>query len=236
MACYLPIYDPVIAYDLAQVYADCGVDIFEVGIPSKDPYMDGEVVAKSMQRVLATETSQRDMGREIAILKERFTDKAIVLMGYENMQLNELTVNGKATFDGVLRIGSGYSKGEVLQNGHTVDGITFLPYEDEQWDMQSLSHARGYIMLQAATGKTGIRQILDVSNREKITMIKAAGVKVPILLGVGISTSEQAASALDMGANGVVIGSASILYSTMGEMEIRKFLAEVRGAMDVVNI
>ena len=235
LACYLPVCDPAIAYDLAQVYADGGVDIFEVGIPSEAPYMDGGVVAKSMQRVLAAETNQRDMSWEISNLKKRFADKTVVLMGYENMQLNELTVNGKATFDGVLRIGSDHPQGEVLHNGHTVDGITFLPYDDKQWDMQSLSHARGYIMLQAAPGKTGIRQTLDGSNREKIKILKLAGVKVPILLGVGISTAEQAAAALDMGANGVVIGSASILYSITGEEAIRKFITEVRGAMDAAS-
>ena len=36
LACYLPICDPAIAYDLVQVYADCGVDNFEVGILSED--------------------------------------------------------------------------------------------------------------------------------------------------------------------------------------------------------
>ena len=197
--------------------------------------MDGAVVAKSMQRVLAASISQRDIGREITILRKRFADKAIVLMGYENMQLDELTVNGKATFDGVLRIGSDHFEGATLQQGHTVDRITFLPYDDKQWDVQSLKYARGYIMLQAAPGLTGMRQTLDGSNRGKIKMLKVAGVNVPILLGVGISTAEQAATALDMGADGVVIGSASILYSTMGEEAIRKFITEVRGVMDGVT-
>ena len=101
--------------------------------------------------------------------------------------------------------------------------------------MQFLNHARGYIMLQAAPGKTGMRQTLDESNREKIKMLKAAGVKVPVLLGFGISTAAQAAAALVMGADGVVIGSASIHYSLMGEEAIRNFLTEVRGAMDAVS-
>ena len=235
LACYLPICDPAVAYDLAQVYAECGVDVFEVGIPSENPYMDGAVVTKSMQRVLATEISQRDMGREIASLKKRFADKAVVLMGYENMELNELAVNGKATFEGVLRIGSYRSAGGVLHNGHIADEITFLPFDDKYWNMQSLHHARGYIMLQATPGKTGMRQTLDESNREKIKMLKAAGVKVPVLLGFGISTAAQASAALVMGADGVVIGSASIHYSLMGEEAIRNFLTEVRGAMDAVS-
>lgn len=197
--------------------------------------MDGSVLTNSMQRVLVTEISQRVMGREIASLKKRFADKAVVLMGYENMQLNEVSVNGKATFDGLLRIGDNHSAGKVSNSFRTVDQLTFLPYDDKLWDMKSLSHARGYIMLQAAPGKTGIRHTLDGSNREKIKMLKASGVKVPVLLGFGISTAEQAAAALVMGADGVVIGSASVIHSLMGEEAIYKFITEVRGAMDAVS-
>lgn len=199
--------------------------------------MDGVVVAKSMQRVLATDMSQRDMGREIASLRTRFAEKAIVLMGYENMQLNELTLNGKATFDGMLRIGCDHFEEATLHLGHAVDKITFLPYDDDQWDVQSLRYARGYIMLQAAPGKTGMRHSLDGSNRRKIKMLKnVGGANVPILLGVGISTAAQAATAIDMGADGVVIGSASIYHSTTGEEAIRKFITEVRGAVDAIKI
>lgn len=232
ITCYLPVGDPAIDYDLAQVYFECGVDIFEVGIPSEDPYVDGVMVKNSMQRVLATKMSQRDMGREIANLRTHYADKAIVLMGYENMQLHELTVNGKAPFDGVLRIGSDHFEGATLYQDHSLDRITFLPYDEREWDIQTLRHARGYIMLQAAPGKTGMRRTLDESNRGKIRMLKVAGAKVPILLGVGISTAEQAAAAVEMGADGVVIGSASIFYSMMGEEAIRNFISEVRGAMD----
>ena len=234
IACYLPVGDPAIDYDLAQVYFDCGVDIFEVGIPSEDPYVDGVMVTNSMQRVLATKISQRDMGREIASLRTRFADKAIVLMGYENMQLDELAVNGEAPFDGVLRIGSDHFEGATLYQSHTVDRIIFLPFDERQWDVRTLRYARGYIMLQAAPGKTGMRRTLDGSNREKIRMLRLAGAKVPILLGIGISTAEQAAAAVEMGADGVVIGSASIFYSMMGEEAIRNFISEVRGAMDAV--
>ena len=52
LACYLPVGDPLVPLHYTQIYMDCGVDILELGMPSPDPYLDGEDVSASMGRHL----------------------------------------------------------------------------------------------------------------------------------------------------------------------------------------
>ena len=60
------------------------------------------------------------MDKEIASLRARFAEKAIVLIGYENMQFDELSLNGKITFDGVLRIGCNHFEGATLTSEEAI--------------------------------------------------------------------------------------------------------------------
>ncbi len=53
LACYLPVGDPLIPVEFIEVYIACGVDILELGMPSHDPYLDGDDVSASMARAIA---------------------------------------------------------------------------------------------------------------------------------------------------------------------------------------
>ena len=53
VVCYVPLGDPVAsATAMLDAYADAGVDVLEVGIPSHGPWLDGAEVAASMARAL----------------------------------------------------------------------------------------------------------------------------------------------------------------------------------------
>ena len=54
LACYFPLGDPVFDGGIDAIYRSAGVDIFELGLPSADPYMDGADVAGAMRRALAS--------------------------------------------------------------------------------------------------------------------------------------------------------------------------------------
>src|SRR5205823_10376845 len=44
---------PISGEGLAQLYAECGVDILEIGVPGGDPYLDGKTIADSVRRARA---------------------------------------------------------------------------------------------------------------------------------------------------------------------------------------
>ena len=239
LVCYLPLGDPAINFDLAALYAECGVDVFEVGIPCKEPFMDGETICRSMQRVMLAKVSQHQIGRVIIDLKRSYAHIGIVVMGYGNMEVSQLVIDGISGFDAILKI-AGPERCPALEmrdssSRAAVDDICFVPCDMSAEAIVRACDASGYVMLQAAQGKTGMRDSIDESNCDKIAALKQAGVSIPIVLGFGISTAAQARAAIAMGADGVVIGSACVLQAERGEAALRNFLLTVRQGIDAVE-
>jgi len=93
-------------------------------------------------------------------------------------------------------------------------------------------NSQGYVMLQAHQGPTGIRAALDGENRHRLIELRSAKVNLPIALGFGIGTPEQAAQAIDMGADGVVVGSACIEAGRRGSGALARLVTQLRAAID----
>jgi tryptophan synthase alpha chain len=68
------------------------------------------------------------------------------------------------------------------------------------------ARARGFLYTVALTGTTGERVDLD-GDLAAIVARAAACTDVPVAVGFGIGTPEQAAAAADAGADGVIVGS-----------------------------
>jgi tryptophan synthase alpha chain len=66
--------------------------------------------------------------------------------------------------------------------------------------------ARGFVYAVSVAGTTGERVSLADDYREIVTRAKAS-TGVPVALGFGIGTPEQAREAADAGADGVIVGS-----------------------------
>jgi tryptophan synthase alpha chain len=65
--------------------------------------------------------------------------------------------------------------------------------------------ARGFLYTVSVVGTTGERQALSERFAEIVSRAKAS-TTVPVALGFGIGTPEQAAQAADAGADGVIVG------------------------------
>jgi tryptophan synthase alpha chain len=66
--------------------------------------------------------------------------------------------------------------------------------------------ARGFLYTVSVTGTTGERVGVDAALASVLTRAKAHS-PVPVAVGFGISTPEQAVGAADAGADGVIVGS-----------------------------
>jgi tryptophan synthase alpha chain len=73
---------------------------------------------------------------------------------------------------------------------------------------------------------------LDPKNEDRLRTLRAAGIDLPVALGFGIGTPEQAASAIRMGADAVVVGSACIEAALRGATALGRFIADLRAAID----
>ncbi len=87
-------------------------------------------------------------------------------------------------------------------------------------------------MLQANPGPTGIHPLVLPDNSAVIEMLRRLGLRTPVALGVGIGTPEQARAAVEMGADGVVIGSLTVETLLRGRTALRELLLSLREAID----
>jgi tryptophan synthase alpha chain len=63
-------------------------------------------------------------------------------------------------------------------------------------------------------------------------MLRTLGVKTPIALGIGIANPEQARAAVEMGADGVIIGTLMVETMLQGRSAVKELLLSLRGALD----
>jgi tryptophan synthase alpha chain len=96
---------------------------------------------------------------------------------------------------------------------------------------RSVDDAQGFVYLVARLGVTGARGALALDLDDLIRRVRAA-TALPIAVGFGISTPEQARTVGKM-ADGVVVGSALVdVLGKDGVGAARRFLGSLRDALD----
>lgn len=226
LACYFVMGDEDFDDALRDIYVEEGVDIFELGIPSADPYLDGSDIAGAMARVIGAGGDGYDRIAEVSTwLAAHPSASAGVCMAYADLDVARLA---GLPLDGALVIGD-------VDRAITISGVPqcgLLPLDQSHWDLDAARGWDGYVMIQAADGKTGPRDTLDPRLAETIASARRADIVRPLLAGFGIGAPQQAREAVDAGADGVVIGSMCVRNVRRGKDEIRHFLRDVRSALD----
>jgi len=84
----------------------------------------------------------------------------------------------------------------------------------------------GFVYYVSVTGVTGARASVEASIAERVGTIRS-GISLPLVVGFGISTPEQAAEVAAV-ADGVVVGSALVkLFEQYGGEELKSRLAHM---------
>jgi tryptophan synthase alpha chain len=95
----------------------------------------------------------------------------------------------------------------------------------------ALDGAQGFVYLVARLGVTGARSSLEADLNDSVSRVRAA-TSLPVAVGFGISTPEQARTVGQM-ADGVVVGSALVdILGRDGVGPARRFLGTLRRALD----
>ena len=233
---YFPLADPAVPTELIDLYADAGVDIVECGWPARNPYLDGPDITASMARALSGVPAAALRGAHDRLARKSASAKALV-MTYAEPDHPALANRGVFDgIDGVLVVAAPSDERraaierQARESGATISVFTPLPLHPD--DEAAARQADGYVMLQAAPGLTGPRASLDPANAARIARLRASGVAAPILLGFGVSNGEQARAAIDLGADGVVVGSAALRAALIGRAELAALLKDVRTRLD----
>jgi tryptophan synthase alpha chain len=236
LICYLPLGDPLGADDLPELYAECGVDVLEIGVPGGDPYLDGKTIADSIRRARSVGVTSRRAAELIGEHRAALPDTAMVWMTYPPDDPSGLPdAVGASGVDGFLIPLQARAYGGLARQleSHGVQFIHFLEHDPHLRDVQAAVDASGgYVMLQANPGPTGIRPAVLPDSARTIEMLRTLGVTTPIALGIGIGNPAQARAAIEMGADGVVIGTLMVETMTRGRDAVCELLRSLREALD----
>ena len=194
-----------------------GADVIELGMPFTDPMADGPAIQQANLRSLGRGTTTALIFDLAAGFRQRHPDVPLVLMGYAN----PMTIRGpewfaaecaKAGVDGVICVDIPPEEDPELGPALRAEGIAPIrlatPTSDAARLPTILDGSAGFIYYVSVAGITGKQQAAQGSIDEAVARIKAA-TALPVAVGFGIRTPEQAA-AIARVADGVVVGSAIV--------------------------
>jgi len=187
-------------------------DIIEIGLPFSDPIAEGEVIEAANIRALENSTTTD----KIFDMLSDVTFEKMVILTYMNpvfvygcdkffKKCNETGVYGVIIPDLPYE-----ERGEVLEYAKKYDVhlITLVAPTSEDRIKMLAKEAAGFIYLVSSLGTTGIRSEFTVDLPKIVSQIKEV-TEIPVMIGFGISTPEQAEIMRKI-ADGVIVGSAFV--------------------------
>jgi tryptophan synthase alpha chain len=208
-----PSYDG--AVDALRALIDGGVDIIELGLPYSDPVIDGPVIQAATERALRGGTRIADVLRTVEATAAMGVP--VVVMTYWNPVL----AYGADRFAKDLAAAGGTGlitpdlipdeAGEWLgvADAAGLDKVFLVaPSSTDERIASTVAACRGWVYAASTMGVTGARTATSAVAPELVSRVRAV-TELPVGVGLGVSTREQAAEVASY-ADGVIVGSALV--------------------------
>lgn len=220
-----------------------GADVIELGMPFTDPMADGPAIQAANLRALGKGTTTADIFGYAAAFRARHPDVPLVLMGYAN----PMTIRGadwfaaecaKAGVDGVICVDIPSEEDAELGPSLRAAGVDLIrlatPTTDAARLPDVLNGAGGFLYYVSVAGITGLQQAAQTSIEDAVARLKAA-TDLPVAVGFGVRTPEQAAAIAKV-ADGVVVGSAFVdIIAEHGDAAAAPLEAFTRTLADAIH-
>jgi tryptophan synthase alpha chain len=210
--------------------ADAGADLLELGVPFSDPLADGPVIHAAATDALAAGATPHGV---LGVCEQLAVRVPVVLMVYANIVLTA----GAEAF--ALRAASAGASGLIVPDlphdeagevraACDAEGLALVPLVAPTTTPERIASigadARGFVYTVSLTGTTGERDQLPDGLPETVERVRAS-TEVPVAVGFGISTPEQARTVAEL-ADGVMVvraageGGAEAVRSVVGELAV----------------
>jgi tryptophan synthase alpha chain len=205
---------PGVDAKLLHELQELGADAIEVGIPHSDPVMDGGVIQEASRVALERGTRIADV---LNVVKGAGLEVPVAVMTYANPVHRRGT---EAFCDDLVAAGvSGaivpdlpVDEAGALEPLATARGIDLVllaaPGTSNDRYAAIAGGSHGFVYCVATYGVTGARSELASTARQVVDALRPH-TDLPLLVGVGIGTPDQAADACAF-ADGVIVGSALV--------------------------
>ena len=232
LVAYLPAGYPDLETSLAavRVVAEAGADVVEVGVPYTDPLMDGPTIEQAATLALANGFRFSHVFDVVRAVRE--AGAVPVVMSYWNPVLR----HGPSRFAAELAEagGAGMITPDLVPDEagawlaaaeqHGLDPVFLVAPSSTDARLKMTAQAcRGFVYVASTMGVTGARTAVGDSAAVLVERTRAV-TDLPLCVGLGVSTGDQAAQVADF-ADGVIVGSA--LVRTVAEAPSLRRLGEL---------
>jgi len=209
--------DPATAREILMGLPGAGADVIELGMPFSDPMADGPAIQVASQRSLAAGGSLRDTLAMVREFRQSEDDTPIVLMGYFNpiyvYGVDEFLRDARqAGVDGLIVVDLPPEEESELCLPALDAGVNFIfltaPTTDDQRMGRVVRHASGFVYYVSITGITGTASAAAADIGAAVERLRRH-TELPIAVGFGIKTPEQAAEVAAV-ADAAVVGTALV--------------------------
>ncbi len=224
--------------DIVRLLVKNGADALELGFPFSDPPADGPTIQAADTRALQAGIR---IDHCFEMLKEirTFTDMSMGLLVYYNLVLQrgiekfyrdcyESGVHSVLIAD--LPLEHAEEVVPIAKAYHIAPVFLLSDVTTEERMKKIAEIADGYLYIVSYSGVTGV---INAVREEKILhVIKKARrhTRLPLFVGFGISSPEQAMAAVASGADGVIVGS-RIVHEVHSPQNIRRICKEIAGCL-----
>ena len=217
LICYLPAGFPDAPTSVALIDAmvDAGADVVEVGLPYSDPLMDGPVIQQAVDLALGAGTTTDTVLQIVREVSGRGAQ--IAVMSYWNpIERYGVERFAEALVDsgGVAVITPDLTPEEAgpwiaATDAAGVERVFLVAPSSTDERIGTVAGASsGFVYAASTMGVTGARATLGTAAGELVGRVRPR-TQLPIAVGVGVSTPEQAREVAGY-ADGVIVGSALV--------------------------
>ena len=211
--------NPDVGYEILKGLPGAGADLIELGMPFTDPMADGPSIQAAGQRALKagmTMDSTFDMVRRFRA-ETGDNDTPILLMGYYNLIYQRGAERfcreaAAAGVDGFIMVDLPPEEADELKAARRGAGLDTVlltaPTTDAKRLPAILKYSAGFLYFVSILGITGTKSATEEAVATHVARIERH-TKLPVGVGFGIKTPEQAA-AVARHADAAVVGTAIV--------------------------
>lgn len=242
---FIEAYDPDAETSMALLSGmpGAGADLIEIGVPFTDPMADGPIIQRAGQRALKAGATLAGTLAMVRDFRRHDAKTPIVLMGYFNPILSYgcdrfATDAASSGVDGLIVVDLPAEEADELTRHTTGERLELIrliaPTTDDARLPHVLEGSGGFVYFVSITGITGTRTASTEALSFHIPRIRAA-TGLPVAVGFGVRTPEQAANAVRI-ADAAVVASALIdTLATHLDAQGRAQPTAVRAVLDKVR-
>ena len=216
-----------------------GGDVLELGVPYSDPLADGPVIHEAGTRALRNGAT---LDGVLGVCGRLAPEIPVVVMCYANLVFargaerfaQQLAARGAA---GLIVPDLPLEEAPQILDACDEAGVALVPLIAPTTPDERLgrigARARGFVYTVSVTGTTGERSGVSAALPRVIARARAH-TSVPVAVGFGISTPDDARAAADAGADGVIVGSRLVRAAAEADdpaAAVGELVAELSGGL-----